>query len=100
MIDELKRRGISAIPAKKGPDSVEHGMRWLQEQAEIIIDPKRCPNTAREFKGYEYERDKNGNFLARYPDKNNHTIDATRYALESVAAQRVATTAKKSRYGV
>ena len=100
MIDELKRRGVSAIPARKGPDSVEHGMRWLQELSEIIIDPGRCPNTAQEFKAYEYERDRDGNFISRYPDANNHTIDATRYAMESVATRRVATTAKKSRYGV
>ena len=33
--------------------------------------------------GFEYERDKEGNVISGYPDKNNHTIDADRYALES-----------------
>lgn len=84
MISELCSHGVVAIGVKKGPGSVEHGMRWLQSLGEIIIDPKRTPNIAKEFSAYEYETDKNGDFLAAYPDKDNHTIDATRYALEDV----------------
>ena len=87
-IDELKKRGIYIVGAKKGPDSVDHGIKWLQGRAKIIIDPVRCPNTAREFSGYEYERDRHGNFKAGYPDKNNHSIDMTRYAMESVITNR------------
>jgi phage terminase large subunit len=48
----------------------------------IVIDSDRCPNTAREFLNYELEKDSNGNFKAKFPDKNNHSIDAARYALE------------------
>lgn len=84
MISELCSHGVVAIGVKKGPGSVEHGMRWLQSLGEIIIDPKRTPNIAKEFSAYEYETDKNGDFLPAYPDKDNHTIDATRYALEEV----------------
>lgn len=83
MINELQRRNIHVLPAKKGPGSVEHGMRWLQELGGIIIDPVRCPNAAREFTGYEYKQDRFGNFLSEYPDKDNHTIDAARYGCES-----------------
>lgn len=68
------------------PGSVEQGIRFLaSEIEEIVIDPKRCPNTAKEFTMYELERDKLGNFKSVYPDKNNHSIDAVRYALESVS---------------
>jgi phage terminase large subunit len=74
--------GIRVDGAKKGPDSIEYGVRWLQGLAEIIIDPIRCPNTAREFNTYEYEKDKFGNFKSKYPDCNNHTIDMTRYSRE------------------
>lgn len=82
-IDELNALGrINVLGAKKGPDSVEYGMKWLQKLEEIIIDPVRCPNTAKEFISYEYERDKEGNFISKYPDKNNHSIDATRYSRE------------------
>lgn len=81
-IAEFKDLGLSIIGAKKGPGSVEHGIKFLQDLEEIIIDPERCPNTAREFLNYELEKDKEGNFKADFPDKNNHSIDAVRYALE------------------
>lgn len=87
MIAELNRRGVRAVGVKKGPGSVDHGMRWLQSLGQIVIDPKRTPNIAREFSAYEYTADKNGDFLPEYPDKDNHAIDATRYALESVMTQ-------------
>ena len=85
-IAELRARGVRVIPAKKGPDSVAHGMKWLQSRVKIVIDPKKTPHAAEEFSAYEYERDKAGEPLPFYPDRNNHLIDATRYALESVSA--------------
>ena len=82
-IAELNSLGrITVLGAKKGPDSVEYGIKWLQKLDEIVIDNTRCPNTAKEFISYEYERDKEGNFISKYPDKNNHSIDATRYSRE------------------
>ncbi len=89
-IAALRSLGMRVIPAKKGPDSVEHGMKWLQTRIKIVIDPGKCPIAANEFSAYEYDRDKAGNILPRYPDKNNHTIDAMRYAMESVSSQRKA----------
>lgn len=87
MIAELGRRGVRAVGVKKGPGSVEHGMRWLQSLGEIVVDPKRTPHIAKEFSAYEYATDKNGDFLPAYPDRDNHTIDATRYALEEMIAR-------------
>lgn len=81
-IAELYEYGVRIRPAKKGPDSVDYGVKWLQDLDEIVIDPERCPNTAREFYNYELELDANGNFKAGFPDKDNHSIDAVRYALE------------------
>ena len=82
-IDTFNENGLRLIPAKKGPGSVDHGISYLANDIdEIIIDPKRCPNAAREFDTYELEKDKNGNFKGGYPDKDNHTIDAARYGLE------------------
>ena len=75
---------INAVNAIKGPGSIERGIRWLAKDVEqIIIDPVRCPNAAREFTTYELEKDSSGNFKAIYPDKNNHTIDSARYACEN-----------------
>lgn len=80
-IKDLQDMGIKIIGAKKGRDSVHHGIKWLQDLTEIVIDDKRCPNAAREFLGYEYEIDKDGNFKDNYPDKDNHFIDSCRYSL-------------------
>lgn len=82
-IEELNSLGkLKVFGAKKGADSIKFGIRWLQNLNEIIIDNVRCPNTAKEFSLYEYEKDKYGNFKSQYPDYNNHTIDATRYSRE------------------
>ena len=81
-IAELREYGIDAIPARKGPDSVAYGMKWLQDLEEIVIDPVRCPHTAREFAGYELDGDGQGGWKARYPDRDNHSIDAVRYSRE------------------
>ena len=79
-IAELCFLGINAVGAKKGPGSIEYGIKWLQSLEEIIIDPKRCPNTAREFTEYALESDGMGGYKGFYPDKNNHSIDAVRYS--------------------
>ena len=81
-IDELRSLGLRVKPAKKGPDSVKYGIKYLQKLTEIVIDNVRCPNCAREFSMYEYDKDKYGNFVSKYPDVNNHAIDCTRYAIE------------------
>lgn len=81
-IDEVRGYGLRVGGAKKGPDSVEYGIKWLQDLEEIIIDPERCPETAREFGSYELDRDREGNFKAGFPDHDNHHIDAVRYACE------------------
>lgn len=67
---------------KKGADSVEFGERWLDDLDAIVIDPKRTPNIAKEFENIDYQTDKDGNPKPRLLDKDNHTIDATRYAFE------------------
>lgn len=81
--------GFFMTAARKGPGSVEAGIKWLQSLPAIVIDPERCPETAKEFSEYEYERDpKTGKVLEGYPDAANHSIDAARYALEPVWRRR------------
>ena len=100
-IATFNEMGLRLIGAKKGPGSVDFGMDFLSNELdEIIIDPVTCPNTAREFSTYELERDKNGNFKGGYPDKNNHTIDACRYALEDEMIQRKARIKSKKAAGL
>ena len=100
MIRELRERGVQALGAKKGPGSVQHGLRWLQERSEIRIDPARCPNAAREFAGYEYPDDGNGGIVPEAPDRDNHLIDALRDALEPVIARRDARSLDRRALGI
>lgn len=100
MIEELRRRGVNAVGVKKGPGSREHGFRWLQDLGGIVIDPARTPNAAREFSGYEYQRDKAGNILPEYPDGDDHTIDSGRYALEPMIGQKTIKTMSKGILGL
>lgn len=80
-ISELNQYGLRVRGVKKGPDTIEYGIKFLQDLEAIIIDDHRCPETAREFLTYELDKDANGNFKAGYPDKNNHSIDSVRYAM-------------------
>jgi len=82
-IDEMRNQlDVKMRGAKKGPGSVEYGEKWLDDLEEIVIDPKRTPNLAREFENIDYQTDPDGNPRAKLEDKDNHTIDATRYAFE------------------
>ena len=87
-VADFKAYGAFIRPAEKGPESVRYGIKWLQGLRHIYIDKKYCPETYREFVNYEYEQDTNGNFISAYPDKDNHSIDATRYALQTYWARK------------
>ena len=87
-IADFKAYGAFIRGAEKGPESVRYGIKWLQGLNPIYIDTKRCPCTWKEFSNYEYEQDKDGNFISAYPDKDNHSIDATRYALEKYCKRK------------
>lgn len=79
-VAEYKSLGVNAKGAKKGPGSVEYGIKFLQG-LEIIIHP-RCKCFKNEINKYKYKEDKNGNVLPVPVDKDNHLIDALRYAME------------------
>lgn len=72
-IADYRALGLCCRAVKKGPGSRRYGYKWLQSLNAIVIDPVRCPETAREFRGCAYQ---NGN----YPEKDDHHIDAVRYA--------------------
>lgn len=92
-ITEIRNLGINAIATKKGADSVVHGIQWLQGY-EIVVD-QRCQSMRNELALYQWRKDKDGNSLAVPEDKNNHLIDALRYALESESTARIARTVKR-----
>lgn len=75
-IGDYRKYGALCRGAIKGPDSVRYGMKWLQSLFSIVIDPQRCPATAKEFSEYEYDRSPDGEIISGYPDKNNHCLTA------------------------
>lgn len=87
-IDDLRSCGMwFAKACFKMPGCVEYRIKWLQHR-HIVIDPKRTPNAYREFTNYSYEVDKNGVVMSVLPDADNHTIDATAYALNNLIFRR------------
>lgn len=98
--DELRARGLRIKAAKKGSGSVEFGIRWLQNLNEIVIDPVRCPNTRREFCGYSFIPDGHGGYRSEFPDKDNHSIDAVRYALEDEAGRKNIVVTDRRKLGI
>lgn len=87
-INELCQRGITAVPAVKGPGSVSYGVEWLQRQ-KIYVDPS-CASVIAELRTYKYREDRDGNILPEPVDRDNHWMDALRYALEEeIIATRI-----------
>lgn len=88
---DLGYRGLRGCHkySSHGGTSVTDGMKWLQSRAKIVIDPVRCPHTAREFSEYEYPIDKKTQEVQNtYIDADNHSIDMARYAMETVWQKR------------
>lgn len=85
---DFKAYGAWIRGADKGPDSVRYGIKWLQGLRHIYIDKRRCPETYWEFINYEYEQARDGTFISSYPDEDNHSIDAVRYAMQRFANKK------------
>lgn len=84
--DELKSYGLRIRGAKKGPDSVNNGIQWIQD-FEIIVHP-RCVNYITEISNYTWDKDRFGNKLNRPIDDFNHLMDAMRYGLERFIVEK------------
>lgn len=80
-IDEIRGYGIAhVVPSRKGKDSINNGIQFIQDYA-IIIHPK-CVNFLTEIANYTWSVDKNGEKINKPADAFNHLMDAMRYALE------------------
>lgn len=84
-IDYLVLNGIKAYPVKKGADSINRGIRWLQGH-EIIIDV-HCQNFKNEIELYHWQETKDGVPMAKPVDEKNHLVDSLRYSLENEMLQ-------------
>lgn len=81
-ISHLRANGYPKImPAVKGIGSLQEGIEFLQA-FDIVVHP-RCKHTIDELKSYRYKSDPLTDVVTnQLEDKNNHVIDALRYALE------------------
>ena len=77
--NQLRNKFVNIIDVEKGPDSIRAGIKYLQGLNGIYINKYLTPNIYREWTEAEYLVDKDDNVTSKLPDKNNHTIDATRY---------------------
>lgn len=97
--EELRRAGISRVQAaKKGKDSILHGIAVLQEYR-MIVHPV-CKATIAELSSYCWDKDEEGRGINRPVDKNNHLMDALRYAMADVPHVRPAAGKSRRRVGL
>jgi phage terminase large subunit len=91
-IDYMRKHGYPKIQAAaKGAGSIVEGISFLQS-FDIVVHP-RCKHLIDELNSYSYKRDKlTDEILPIIEDKNNHVIDALRYACEGI---RKASTIKR-----
>ena len=99
-IAEIRRAGVPRIrESRKGPDSVVHGIQWINQQR-IILD-ERCTNTREETENYTWEKDrKTGEYINKPVDAYNHCLDAVRYGLQSVTSMNKLQTMSKALFGL
>lgn len=88
-ISHLKGKGLIRIKAvEKGKGSVEDGIEFIKSFKKVIIHT-RCKQTAYEFREYSYKKDRlTDEVLPIVVDKDNHYIDALRYALEKIMKRK------------
>ena len=83
--EDLRRLGLSRLVASvKGKDSVINGITAIQEY-KIKVHPS-CKNTIAELSAYCWKKDKADNGTNVPEDRNNHLMDALRYAFYDVKA--------------
>lgn len=81
-IDEIASYGVSITPAKKGSDSVNQGIQYVQDQRISIT--KRSTNIIKEYRNYLYLEDKDGKVINDPAPGWDHSMDALRYAINSL----------------
>lgn len=94
-IDTLVLGGVRAVSVNK--TAINYGIQWLLEHR--IVIHKDCVNFIREISAYRWEEDKFGNALPKPVGKDDHGIDALRYAFNAVMVQPKAR-AGDTRYGL
>ena len=87
-VEDFRQLGVRARGVRKTAAlSVRSGVRWLQHRAAIVVDPS-CRLAAEELSTYSYELTPDGEPTGALPDRDNHAIDAIRYACSMLVRDR------------
>ena len=85
LIDELRRMGHNVQPSLKGRDSINAGIDLLKRFKIHLTNDS--DNLIMEFRNYKWQEDRSGKLTNTPVDKNNHLIDASRYATYSILSR-------------
>lgn len=88
LISELKsEHGIKRLKkSRKGRDSINAGISKIQGYTIHVLPT--CENTINELFSYSYQQDKDGKWLNKPNDANNHLMDAMRYGMQVLDTNR------------
>jgi phage terminase large subunit len=81
-IAEIASYGVIIAGSKKGKDSVDFGIQWLQDQRLSVT--KRSLNVIKEYKAYMFDQDNDGRYINKPVPGNDHAMDALRYAFDDL----------------
>lgn len=80
--DELKAYKLTVLDVPKGKDSVRQGIQWVQDKRCSVT--KRSVNLIKEYRNYVWLTDKNGKVLNEPDHTWSHSMDAIRYAMQTL----------------
>lgn len=80
--DELRTYKITVLDVPKGKDSVRQGIQWVQDKRCSVT--KRSVNLLKEYRNYVWLTDKDGKILNEPDHTWSHSMDAIRYAMQTL----------------
>lgn len=87
IIIDIKRAGYNIHAVQKEKGSILRGINFIKRhKIDLTVD---SVNLIKEMKNYKWKVDKDGKVLDEPVDLLDHTIDATRYALDRVSSRKV-----------
>lgn len=83
--DELKSFGLTVLEVPKGKGSVNQGIQFVQDKRCSIT--KRSTNLIKEYRNYCWLTDKDGKIINEPDHTWSHSMDAIRYAMQTLRPQ-------------
>lgn len=84
-IDEIRSYGVNMVGARKGKDSVVHGIQKVQNLRVSVT--KRSVNIIREYRNYLWKTDADGKILNEPEHQFSHSMDACRYGFSYMSSE-------------